>query len=183
MDINDRQINLTSFLNDQAPELKDIFKPEFAKGLTSGKQGKRVVLNYPNDSASKFIALYGFDEFFESLPKDMERFEFTKGRGRYGEEDSQFTLEIPEKIGEFTNLDALHLEGVVERLPDSIKNLKNLVFLSLPDNPNLKELPESLADLPKLSVINIQGSNSNINIPAKLKEKVDAPDSNLHLFS
>jgi len=80
-------------------------------------------------------------------------------------------------------LDALHLEGVVERLPDSIKNLKNLVFLSLPDNPNLKELPESLADLPKLSVINIQGSNSNINIPAKLKEKVDAPDSNLHLFS
>jgi hypothetical protein len=47
----------------------------------------------------------------------------------------------------------------------------------------MKELPESLADLPNLSVINIQGSNPNINIPDRLKEKVDAPDSNLHLFS
>jgi len=183
MDINDRGVNLVDFFNNKAPELKDVFKPEFAKGLASGKQGKRVVLNYPNDSASKFIALYGFDEFFESLPKDMERFEFTKGRGRYGEDDTQFTVDIPDKLGEFTNLDALHLEGVVEKLPDSIKNLKNLVFLSLPDNPNMKELPESLADLPNLSVINIQGSNPNINIPDRLKEKVDAPDSNLHLFS
>jgi hypothetical protein len=184
MDINDRQINLIKFLNQEAPELKDIFKPEFAKGLTTGKHGKRVVLNYPNDSASKFIALYGFDDFFESLPADMERFEFSKGNSRYGSDDdtSSVKLSVPEKIGDFKNLDALHLEGVVETLPNSIKNLKNLVFLSLPSNPNLKELPESLADLPKLSVINIQGTNPNIVIPEKLQKKLDDPNSNLHLF-
>ena len=184
MDINDRQINLIKFLNEEAPELKELFKPEFAKGLTSGKQGKRVVLNYPNDSSSKFIALYGFDDFFESLPADMERFEFSKGNSRYGSDNdtSSVKLQVPEKIGDFKNIDALHLEGVVESLPESIKNLKNLVFLSLPENPNLKELPESLADLPNLSVINIQNSNPNIVIPKKLQDKIDDPNSNLHLF-
>jgi len=183
MDINDRQINLIKFLNEEAPELKEVFKPEFAKGLTSGKQGERVVLNYPNDSSSKYIALYGFDEFFESLPANLKRFEFSKSNGRYGNEDTgSVRLSVPEKIGDFKELDALHLEGVVEKLPNSIKNLKNLVFLSLPDNPNLKELPESLADLPKLSVINIQGSNPNLVVPEKLQKKIDDPKGNLHLF-
>ena len=186
MDINDRQIDLVDFLSSDAPELKELFKSEFAKGLTSGKTGKRVVLNYPNDAASKFIVLYGFDEYFESLPKDMERFEFTKGTSnRYGGSSDtikEIGIKIPEKLGEFTNLDALHLEGVVETLPDSVKNLKNLVFLSLPGNPKLKELPESLADLPNLSVINLQNNSSNIVIPDRLKEKIENPESNLHLF-
>ena len=73
MDPSDRQINLIDFLNTNEEGLKQFFKPEFMKSL-SGEKGTKVQVEYPNDSASKFIALYGFDEFFQSLPNNLQRF-------------------------------------------------------------------------------------------------------------
>jgi len=177
MDIDDRQINLIEFLQNN-PELKEVFKPEFAKSLSKGEKGNRVVLNYPSDSASKFVMLYGFDEFFESLPENLERFEFTKGRGRYGEDDDvSVDLKIPSSIGRFKNLDALHLEGVIDELPKEISQLKNLQFLSLPNNKNLKEIPDFVADLPNLQIVNLGDSNPNVKIGQKVLDKAN-DDSN-----
>lgn len=177
MDANDRQINLIEFLQNN-PELKEVFKPEFAKSLSKGEKGNRVVLNYPSDSASKFVMLYGFDEFFESLPENLERFEFTKGRGRYGEDDDvSVDLKIPSSIGRFKNLDALHLEGVIDELPKEISQLKNLQFLSLPNNKNLKEIPDFVADLPNLQIVNLGDSNPNVKISQKVLDKAN-DDSN-----
>ena len=70
MDRADHRIDLMNFLNQTAPDLKEYFKPEFAKGLTTSG-GKKVEIDYPNSSAAKFIALYGFDDFFGSLPDDI----------------------------------------------------------------------------------------------------------------
>jgi hypothetical protein len=180
MDPDDRQINLVKFLNEQAPELKELFKPEFMKSF-SGPKGDKVSINYPNDASSQFIALYGFDEFFENLPENLSRLEFTvSGRGDDG--DLGASLEIPESIGKFKNLDAIHLENIVGKLPDSIGNLNKLIFLSLPNNKNLQSLPKQIANLPNLSVINLKGSNPNVQVPKEILDKAEDPESGLHLF-
>ncbi len=72
MDREDRQINLVEYLNGKMSELKEYFKPEFAKGLVS-KGGDKVEINYPDSSAGKFIALYGFEDLFETLPETIEK--------------------------------------------------------------------------------------------------------------
>ena len=51
-------------------------------------------------------------------------------------------------------------------------NLKNLKFLSLAKNPDLKSLPDSLADLENLEVINVKDS-PNVEIGPRLQEKAD----------
>ena len=74
------------------------------RGLT-GSEGTSVSVEYPNDSASKFIALYGFDDFFETLPDNLERLDFVKGnRGYGGGEDKPFSVKLPPTIGRFKNL-------------------------------------------------------------------------------
>ncbi len=143
------------------------------KGLSSGG-GTKVSVNYPGDSASKFIALYGFDEFFETLPKNINRLEFI------AKSQNNLNLNIPATIGNFQDLTALHLVGCVASLPDTICNLKKLQFLSLPDNPNIQMLPSCISDMPSLSVLNMKGSNKN-SIPDSIKQRIET-DDNLHLF-
>ena len=171
MDPADRQIDLVKFLNGSEEKLREYFKPEFMKGLAQNN-GEKVSVNYPGDSASKFIVLYGFPEFFETLPENIKRFEFThKGGG------DSFNLPLPESIGNFKQLSALHLVGCVSKIPDSICNLKELKFLSLPDNPNLQPLPACLAELPKLSIINIKGSTGQNVVPDALRQRAERDNS------
>ncbi len=171
---DDRNIDLVEFLNQQEPGLKEYFKPEFMKGLAS-KGGTKVSVNYPGDSASKFIALYGFEEFFDTLPENIERLEFTKKGG------ADISLKIPDSIGKFKNLTAIHLVGCVSDLPDSICGLERLQFLSLPDNPNLRMLPSCLANLNRLTVVNLKGSNGSSVVPESLSRKAEE-DPQFHLF-
>lgn len=181
MDINDRQIQLVDFLNGPGKEMKEYFRPEFLKGLATGTKSDKITVNYPNDSSSQYIALYGFDEFFENLPENISRLEFSvNSRGG----DNQFSggMPIPDSLGKFKNLDAIHLQNIVSSLPASIGELKNLIFLSLPENKNLKELPKEIANLPNLSVINLKGSNPNIKIPDEILKKAEDPQSGLHIF-
>ncbi len=171
MDKEDRTISLSPFLNDR-PELKEFFKEMFKRFLNKDQQhGKRVQVKYPNDNVSKYIGIYGFDEFMESLPQDMMRFDFEAGGG-YGNQDKLTSRPLPEKFTTFTDLQILHIEGLVNEIPESIGNLKKLKFLSLAKNPDLKSLPESLADLENLEVINIKDS-PNVEIGPRLQEKDD----------
>jgi hypothetical protein len=172
MDPSDRQIDLVDFLNTNEEGMKEYFKPQFMKGLSSN-EGKKVTVNYPGDSSSKFIALYGFDEFFETLPENIQRLEFIAKSG------SKLDLNIPATIGNFKELTALHLVSCVASIPETICNLQKLQFLSLPDNPNIQMLPDCIAQMPKLSVVNMKGSNQN-SIPQSIKDKVEMDD--LHLF-
>ena len=171
---DDRNIDLVDFLSKEEEGLKNYFKPEFMGGL-SQNNGEKVSVNYPGDSASKFIALYGFGEFFDTLPENIKRLEFTHKGG------TSFNLDLPERIGDFKQLSALHLVGCVSKIPDSICNLKELKFLSLPDNPNLQPLPACLAELPKLSIINIKNSKLDGTIPEALKQRAER-DGNFFIF-
>ena len=165
MDRADHQIKLVEFLNNKAPELKEVLKPEFAKGLTN-KGGNKVEISYPESSAGKFIALYGFNELFNSLPETIEHLLINvKG-------NENISLDVPESLGRFKSLQALLLQNCVKSIPESIGNLKNLSFLSLPDNKNLKTLPVAIGELPLLSFVNLKGSNQNLIIPPALSEKL-----------
>ena len=165
MDREDRQINLVEYLNGKMGELKDFFKPEFAKGLVS-KGGEKVEINYPDSSAGKYIALYGFEDLFETLPDTIEKILISN------KSKEQIALDVPDSLGRFKNLDALLLTNIVRTLPESISNLKKLKFLSLNNNKNLESLPEGIADIPKLAFVNLVGSNPNVKIPDRLKEKM-----------
>ena len=171
MDKEDRNVDLPQFLNAR-PELKEFFKEMFKRFLNKKeKLGKRVQVKYPGDNVSKYIGIYGFDEFMESLPKDMVRFDFEQGGG-YGNQDKLPGRPLPEQFTTFTELAILHIEGLLNEIPDSIGNLKKLKFLSLAKNPDLKSLPDSLADLEHLEVINLKDS-PNVKIGPKLQAKDD----------
>ena len=174
MDKDDRSVNLPTFLNER-PELKEFFKEMFKRFLSKDqKQGKRVQVRYPSDSVSKYIGIYGFDEFMESLPQDLERFDFEHGGG-YGNQEKLPARALPEKFTTFPNLKILHIEGLLNEIPESIGNLKKLKFLSLAKNPDLTSLPDSLADLEDLEVINLKDS-PNVKIGPRLQEKDDAEE-------
>tara|TARA_B110000858_G_scaffold89116_1_gene102948 strand:+ start:2099 stop:3448 length:1350 start_codon:yes stop_codon:yes gene_type:complete len=182
MNTDDRQINLVEFLLGEEEGLREFFKPEFMKGL-SNADGTEISVEYPRDAASKFIALYGFDKFFDDLPSNLGRLDFikTSGSSRYGQESAKdLDIKIPSSIGRFRNMYALHLDGILSELPKEISNLEDLMFLSLPNNKDLKALPKEMAEkvgndykMKNLAVITLSGSNPNIVIPEEVKEMIE----------
>jgi hypothetical protein len=176
MDPSDRGINLVDFLNTNEEGLKQFFKPEFMKSL-AGDKGDKVVIDYPGDSASKFVALYGFDELFATLPKNLKRFTF-KNSSRDGD---NINLNIPNDISRFTQLQALNLVGCVTSLPESICNLSNLQYLSLVDNKNLQKLPECIGNMPNLMVLNIPGAEGKNILPDSVLRRSEE-DEDFNLF-
>ena len=140
--------------------------------------GKQVQLRYPNDTMSKYIAIYGFDEFFEALPETLERLDVEiSNRNSYGGDTGQKTpaFRLPDDIARFKQLEMLHIEGMLSELPDDIGQLQNLQFISIPNNPNLVHIPEVIADLPNLEVLNVK-NNSKMVIPHKIMLKVACGD-------
>jgi hypothetical protein len=177
MDRMDRQINLVDFLNGKGAELKEVLKPEFAAGLTKNN-GTKVEINYPNSSAGKFVALYGFDELFNSLPKDIITLNVVNSS------NETIALDLSESLGQFTKLETLTLTNMVKSIPDSIGNCKELDILTLNNNPNLESLPDSIMNLP-LTFISLKGSSNNLILPDGFNEKFDemTPGSNFYTVS
>ena len=166
MDKHDRQIDLIDFLNAAGNEVKEYFKPEFMKGLVNqSSAGTSLEIEFPRSPAAKFIALYGFDEFFDTIPDNLVRMDIS------GPGTSAFKL--PQSIGRLKNLTGLHIDGLVSEIPDSICQLKNLRYLSLPNNKELKSLPMCIKDLPNLKLINYKGSD-NLKLPEEITSKVKA---------
>lgn len=166
MDRDDRQQDLVQLLMGKLVETKEFFKPEFAKGLTS-QNGTKVEITYPDSSAGKFVALYGFDELFDNLPDNIEHL-LIQNRGK-----ETIALDVPESIGRFQNLEAILFKNLVKSIPDSICRCTKLNLLSLPDNPSLKSIPACIRDLSNLAFINLSGGNPNVHIPEELKSNLE----------
>jgi hypothetical protein len=167
MDKDDRSINLVEFLNKSDKEVKEYFKPQFMENMTksSGKGGTSIDIEFPRSPAAQFIALYGFDEFFESLPDNITKMDFSGGNS--GSEG----FPLPKAIGRLQNLEGLHIDGLISDLPSEICNCKKLRYLSLPNNKNLKSIPDCLKDLPNLKLVNFKGCD-NLKLPEDLKVKL-----------
>ena len=169
----DRSIELGPFFATY-PELKPFFKEKFAKFLNKDF-GKQVQLRYPNDTMSKYIAIYGFDEFFEALPDTLERLDVEVSNSRNTSTDKTPAFRLPDDISRYKNLEMLHIEGMLSELPDDLGELKNLQFISIPNNPNLVHIPEVIADLPNLEVLNVK-NNTKMVIPHRIMEKAACGD-------
>jgi hypothetical protein len=163
MDRNDRNVNIVEMLQGKLAELKEFFKPEFAKGLAK-ENGKRVDIVYPESSAGKFVGLYGFKELFDNLPDDLEQLIIQTSKNI----KETIALEVPESIGRFDKLQTLLLGGMVKSVPNSICNLTSLLLLALPNNPQLTTIPTCVKDLPMLGFLNVSGSN--VKLPEELKD-------------
>ena len=165
MDKDDRQQDLVQLLNGPMSELKGFFKPEFAKGLTVGGQ-KLVIDSFNHGAIGKFIALYGLDDLIGSLPDTLEEFQI-QNRDSKG---NQVIINIPEEIGRFKNLHMILLDNCIASIPESICTLPKLRFLALINNPELREIPSCLAELPNLYFLNLKGS-TNVQVPESIKAK------------
>ena len=165
MDKDDRQQDLVQLLNGPMAELKDFFKPEFAKGLTVGGQ-KLVIDSFSHGAIGKFIALYGLDDLIGSLPDSLEEFQI-QNRDNKG---NNVIINIPEEIGRFKNLHMILLDNCIASIPESICTLPKLRFLALINNSELKEIPSCLAELPNLYFLNLKGS-TNVQVPESIKAK------------
>jgi hypothetical protein len=164
MDKDDRQQDLVQLLNGPMSELKDFFKPEFAKGLTMGGQ-KLVIDSFSHGAIGKFIALYGLDDLISNLPESLEEFQIQNRDNK-----SDIIVKIPEEIGRFKNLNMILLDNCIDSIPESVCTLPKLRFLALINNPKLKSIPECLPDLPSLYFLNLKGS-SNVRVPNSIIEK------------
>lgn len=164
MDVHDRTVNLVDLLNGKMSEIKGIFKNEFARGLTVGGE-KFVVDSFTSGPVGKFIALYGLDELIDSIPDTIKLFTMTNT-----DSNLQVNVKIPESISRFKNLKSLILNNCVSSVPDSICQLSKLNFITILNCPGLKTVPECIADMPKILMLNLMGSN-NVEVPQKIKDK------------
>lgn len=162
MDVHDRSVDLVELLNGKMSELKNVFKPEFAKGLIGNTQTLDI-----NDLTSgkigKFISLYGLEDLFESLPEDLEKIHIVNQR-------NFINVEIPPSIGRFKNLETLSLNNCISSLPNEVCELKSLNFMSLVNNQNLKSIPDCIGELPNLIVVNLKNS-PNVEIPESFRKR------------
>jgi hypothetical protein len=163
MDKDDRQQDLVALLNGPMNELKDFFKPEFAKGLTVGGE-KLVIDSFSHGAIGKFIALYGLDDLIGNLPDTLKEFQIQN------RDQKDLTITIPEEIGRFKDLNMILLDNCIDSIPDSICTLPKLRFLALINNPKLTTIPDCIADLPNLYFLNLKGS-PNVEVPQSIKDK------------
>jgi hypothetical protein len=164
MDKDDRPQDLVQLLTGPMKELKDFFKPEFAKGLTVGGE-KLVIDSFTHGAVGKFIALYGLQDLIGSLPDSLKEFQIQNKDNK-----NDIIINIPEEIGRFKDLNMIMLDNCVASIPDSICGLPKLRFLALINNPKLTKVPECVTNLPSLLFLNLKGS-PNVEVPAAIREK------------
>ena len=150
MDKDDRSVDLVKLLSGPMAELKDYFKPEFAKGLTAGSGTELKIDGFNQGAIGKFVGLYGLDELFAALPDTLKQIKI-KNRDNEG-----LTIKIPQTITKFKNLQHLVLVNCIDEVPDYICQLENLNILGVMNNPKLTRLPECLGTMSSLDFINFK---------------------------
>ena len=164
MDADDRSINLVEYLNGPMQELKNYFKPEFAKGLTVGGE-KLVIDSFTSGAIGKYIALYGLEDLFSSLPETLTEFQIQNRDSK-----NNIIITIPAEIGRFKKLNMVLLDNCISSIPEEICQLPQLRFLALINNPQLTSIPSCIANLPELFFLNLKGSN-NVDVPQEIQDK------------
>ena len=60
-------------------------------------------------------------------------------------------------------------DNCIEKLPDTVCELKELRFIATVNCPKMKTVPACIADLPNLLFLNLRGSD-NIKVPDSIKQ-------------
>jgi Leucine-rich repeat (LRR) protein len=166
MDAHNRNQNVVDLLNGSMSELKDFFKPEFAKGLTKSSGTSFRVDGLTSGPVGKFISLYGLKDLIVNLPDTLESFSIVNR-----DNNRLVNIELPQELSNFKNLTHLMTENIsFSSLPESICNLKNLNFLAIMKNPELTTIPECLGNSKSLMFLNLKDC-PNVKVPVSITEK------------
>jgi hypothetical protein len=153
-------------------ELKKIFKPLFAKGLTAGDGESLSIESFDRGVVGQFVGLYGLDELFESLPDTLTDISISNSSG------GGQIITIPKSISKFKNLQNLSLSNCIDRVPEEVCQLSQLEFVGFMNNPQLTSIPECLGEMPNIYFVNIDGS-PNIKMPEIFNQKWNMIDEGL----
>jgi hypothetical protein len=160
--LNDTDIAFINspIMRENKKKLKEKFSGQLAGVSSSGYVG----LEYPKDDNSKYVALFGFDDFFEHIPTNTTMIQMENTS------KTPIALDLPESIGKLTELKTLIIDNMVKSIPESIGNCTKLKFINLPNNPQLESIPEAFGELYCLNFFSTENSNPNMRIPTKLEE-------------
>ena len=162
MDVHDHSIDLIEYLNGPMKELKNYFKPEFAKGLTIGGE-KLAIDNFSSGPIGKYIALYGLDDLIDTLPDTLTEFQISN------KENKNINIKIPQSIGRFKNLTMLLFDNCISEIPESICQLTKLQFIAFINCKNMKSIPGCIAGLSNLDFLNLKGTN--VQVPQEIQQR------------
>jgi len=177
MDVHDHSIDLVKYLNGPMSELKEFFKPEFAKGLTVSGGNKFVIDGFDRGAVGKFIGLYGMDDLITSLPDTLEELEITNR-----DKNNDIIIKIPNEIAKFKNLNYVLFDNCVDSMPDAFCQLDKLRFLAFMNNPKLTSIPECINNLPNLIFLNLKGSD-NVKVPQSILDRSTEVGPNMYNLS
>lgn len=176
MDKDDRSIDLIKFLNGPMSELKDYFKPQFAKGLTIGDGRKLLIESFSSGALGKYIALYGLTDLFVNLPNDLQEMVIQN------RDKNNIIIDLPNDFGRFKDLSMVLFDNCIREIPDSICECKKLRFISLLNNSELKSLPDCIGNLPSLLFVNFKGSK-NLQAPESFSQRAESMGEGMWDFS
>jgi hypothetical protein len=160
--LNDADIAFINspIMRDNKKKLREKFSGQLAGVSSSGYVG----LEYPKDDNSKYVALFGFDDFFQHIPTNTTMIQMENTS------KTPIALDLPESIGKLTELKTLIIDNMVKSIPESIGNCTKLKFINLPNNPQLESIPEAFGELYCLNFFSTENSNPGMRIPKKLEE-------------
>lgn len=113
------------------------------------------------------------NEFIDNLPDSVTNFEIVNS------ENTPLNVELPDSFRKFKNLGTFFARNAVNEVPEVLKGMQDLNFIALPDNPNISEVPEWIADLPSLIALTFFGGNPNLTIGPKVQAKMDSEEINV----
>jgi hypothetical protein len=155
---------LAEMLNGEMKELKEFFKPYFMQSVVLN--GESIEIDgFDRGSIGKFVKIYGFKDLMKTIPDTVTNISITIPKESTLKQDINLN-----DIARLKNLRMIYFENCISEVPDSLCNLQELTFIGFPNNPNLKTLPECLADLPKIKFINCKGSD-NLELTQYFSEK------------
>lgn len=161
MDVDDIQIPICNYLEGEMRELKDVFKECFIKTLVSDNK-KFQLQSLTRGIEANIIKLYGFDVLFEHLPDTLEEI-VIQNRDML---PNDFKLE---DVSKFKNLQMMLLDNCISEIPKGLFELPKLRFLSLLNNYDLKEIPETIMNCRSLEFLCLRGS-TNAKIPKRMNK-------------
>ena len=133
--------------------VKNELKPNFKSQLPGQTNDTGVIqVIYPKDVASKYIALYEFEDFFETIPENVSFLAFNNPT------DQVIAYDIPESLSRLKSLQVFTASNYIKSLPESLGQLENISFLNLNDNPQLNRLPDSIVNCTCLQYVNIDAT-------------------------
>ncbi|XP_039166973.1 putative receptor-like protein kinase At3g47110 [Eucalyptus grandis] len=126
----------------------------------------------------------GNNKFGGVFPKCMGSLSTTLTR--FSASINEIIGEIPEEIGNFSNLEVLHLgaNSLSGAIPSNLRNLQNLAVLILNQNNLGGTIPSFLGNLTKLLELYLEGNNFHGQIPSHLSncrslDQLDLSENNL----